>query len=68
MQQLARDLFHVFSCGRILVAAREHESGQALLWQAQRTRLDMPARVESAPLDRSMREVFFSPAPIPSSQ
>jgi signal transduction histidine kinase len=63
VQQLAQHLLSLFSCRRILVAAREHESGRALLWTAQGSDRNFTPIVQTSTLSRSRREGFFAPAP-----
>lgn len=63
IQQLAENLLRVFSASRILIAARKHAGGRALLWTAQSARHDAPARVHCSPLGRSDRDAYLSPGP-----
>ena len=63
LQQIALTLLGLFACRRILVAAREHEGGRAMLWTAQSADGDATPRVRRASLLRSTREALFSPAP-----
>jgi len=63
VQSLASNLFDLFSCRRILLAARQHEGGQAWLWTAQIVRGAVRPRVQSAPIERSAREALFAAAP-----
>jgi signal transduction histidine kinase len=63
LQQIAHTLIGLFCCRRILVAAREHEGGRAMLWTAQSAHGDAIPRVRRTSLLRSTREPLFSPAP-----
>jgi signal transduction histidine kinase len=63
LAQIAQTLIGLFCCRRILVAAREHEGGRAMLWTAQSAHGDATPRVRTASLLRSTREALFSPAP-----
>jgi signal transduction histidine kinase len=59
IERLAQNLIRLFTCSRILIAAREHERGRAFLWQA----AGVAPHVHRSSLDRSEREAFFAPAP-----
>jgi signal transduction histidine kinase len=63
LQPIAQTLLGLFGCRRILVAAREHEGGRAMLWTAQSAHGDAAPRVRRVSLLRSTREALFSPAP-----
>jgi signal transduction histidine kinase len=62
-RELALNLFRLFCCSRIVVAARERDGGRARLWTAQVVGAEASPRVQSASLERSSREAFFSSAP-----
>jgi len=63
IRALAVNVFRLFSCSRIVVAARERDGERASLWTAHAAGAETSPRVQSASLERSSREAFFSSAP-----